>query len=230
MKSDTISRDQEGPETGVDEVTWIAASKAGDVQAFNRLVIAHQQAAYNLAFRMLRDQDAAADATQDAFLAAFTRIHQFRGGSFKAWLLRIVLNLVYDQLRRAQRHPMESLETSTHDEEDAPVLQIVNGSPTPEEVALSRELRACLEAGLQTLSPEQRATVILSDLQGMSYEEVAAATGASLGTVKSRLSRGRQAMREYLSQHVELMPASIRHYFDRDTTDQPVAPRIAVDG
>ncbi len=201
-------------EERVDEALWIEAGKAGDVQAFNRLVIAHQRAAYDLAFRMLRDEEAAADATQDAFISAFTHLGQFRGGSFKAWLLRIVLNQVYDRLRKTQRHPTESLDRMTYDDE-APVLQIVNGGPTPEEAALSGELMACIEAGLNTISPDQRAALILCDLQGMSYEEAAAATGASLGTVKSRLSRGRMAMRGYLSKHAELMPSSIRHYFER---------------
>lgn len=197
----------------VDEAAWIEASKAGDVQAFNRLVIVHQQAAYDLAFRMLRDEDAAADATQDAFLSAFTHLRQFRGGSFKAWLLRIVLNLVYDRLRKVKRHPSESLDQMTYDDE-APVLQIAGSDPTPEEVALSRELMTCIEEGLRTLSPDQQATVILCDLQSMSYEEVALATGTSVGTVKSRLSRGRAAMRGYLAGHLELMPQSIRHYFE----------------
>lgn len=197
----------------MDEAAWIEASKAGDVQAFNRLVIAHQQAAYDLAFRMLRDEDAASDATQDAFLAAYSHLHQFRGGSFKAWLLRIVLNQVYDRLRRMRRHPTESLDSMTYDDE-APVLQLTSGDPTPEEAALSHELMACIEVGLRTLGPDQQAAVILCDVQGMSYEEVAAATGASLGTVKSRLSRGRAGMRAYLARHMELMPAAIRHYFE----------------
>lgn len=201
----------------MDEAAWIDASKAGDVQAFNRLVIVHQQAAYDLAFRMLRDQDAAADATQDAFLSAFTHLHQFRGGSFKAWLLRIVLNQVYDRLRKVKRHPTDSLDQMTYDDE-APVLQIAGKDPTPEEAALSRELMTCIEDGLRTLSPDQQATIILCDLQGMSYEEVASATGTSVGTVKSRLSRSRSAMRGFLSGHLELMPPSIRHYFEGHET------------
>ncbi len=197
----------------MDEAAWVEASKAGDVQAFNRLVIVHQQAAYDLAFRMLRDQDAAADVTQDSFLSAFTHLHQFRGGSFKAWLLRIVLNQVYDRLRRVKRYPSESLDQMTYDD-DSPILQIAGKDPTPEEVALSRELMTCIEDGLRTLTPDQQATVILCDLHGMSYEEVASATGTSVGTVKSRLSRGRSAMRGFLSRHMELMPPSIRHYFE----------------
>jgi RNA polymerase sigma-70 factor (ECF subfamily) len=213
----------------VNEGAWIEASRAGDVQAFNRLVIAHQQAAYELAYRMLRDEAAAADATQDSFIAAFTRLHQFRGGSFKAWLLRIVLNHVYDRLRETRRHPTESLETMT-DDEDAPVFQIANGGPGPEQVVLSRELLACIEAGVQTLSPDQRATIILCDVQGMSYEEAAVATGASLGTVKSRLSRGRMALRGYLAAHLELMPASLRHYYERAEVAPDEATTLATDG
>ncbi len=197
----------------MDEAAWIEASKAGDVQAFNRLVIVHQQAAYDLALRMLRDPDSAADATQDAFVSAFTHLHQFRGGSFKAWVLRIVLNQVYDRLRKAQRHSAESLDSLVYDD-DSPVLQIADPGPSPEQAVLSRELMSCIEAGIRTLSPDQQATIILCDVHGMSYEEVAIATDASLGTVKSRLSRGRIAMRHYLAKHLELMPASIRHYFE----------------
>ena len=213
----------------MDEAAWIAASKAGDGQAFNRLVVLYQQAAYNLAFRMLRDAEEAADATQDAFVSAFTRIDQFRGGSFKAWLLRIVLNRVYDALRSRQRHPIDSLDRLTY-EDETPVLQIVNGSPTPEQVALSRELMACIEAGLYILSPEQRATLILCDIQGLSYEEAATATGASLGTVKSRLSRARSAMRPYLAGHAELLPAFVRPYFETSEVPLEKAPTAALDG
>jgi RNA polymerase sigma-70 factor, ECF subfamily len=213
----------------LDEAAWIARSRSGDVQAFNRLVIAHQDAAYGLALRMLKDGDAAADATQDAFISAFTRLHQFRGGSFKAWLLRIVLNRVYDELRKSQRHPTDSLET-LGDDEDAPILQIPSGGPSPEEAALSAELMACIEAGLLVLPSDQRAAVILVDIQGMSYEETSEATGASLGTVKSRVSRGRQAMRDYLSSHMELLPSSIRHYFEKIESVETIPATMAADG
>jgi RNA polymerase sigma factor (sigma-70 family) len=212
----------------LDEAAWISASRRGEVQAFNRLVIAHQDAAYGLALRMMKDPDAAADVAQDAFIAAFTRLHQFRGGSFKAWLLRIVLNRVYDELRKSQRHPSDSLETMGADE-DAPVLQIPTSDPGPEEAALSAELMACIEAGLLVLPPDQRAAIVLVDVQGMSYEETAEATGASLGTVKSRVSRGRQAMRDYLSAHVELLPPSIRHYFEKTKIEKTQPATMAAD-
>lgn len=205
----------------MDESVWIEAGKAGDVQSFNRLVFAYQQPAYDLALRMLRDQDAAADATQDAFISAFTHLKQFRGGSFRAWLLKIVLNQVYDRLRKTQRERSDSLESMVYDDE-SPVLQIQDAGPTPEQAAMSRELIECLEAGIRTLSPEHQAVIILADVQGMSYEEVAEATGANVGTVKSRLSRARMAMRTYLSQHMELIPVSMRHYFE--TTREGAQP------
>lgn len=211
----------------VEEARWIEAARGGDVQAFNRLVILHQASAYGLAFRMLRREDAAADASQDAFLSAFTHLHQFRGGSFKAWLLRIVLNQVYDQLRRLQRYPSDSLDTLAYDE-DAPVLQMPDRDPGPEDVALTSELRACLEEGLRTLPPDQRAVVILCDIQGLSYEEAATATDTNLGTIKSRLSRGRMSMRRYLADHVELLPGNVRHYFESGEKGTPAA--IPADG
>jgi RNA polymerase sigma-70 factor (ECF subfamily) len=213
----------------LDEAAWITASKNGDVQAFNKLVLAYQEMAYALAFRMLRNQEAAADAVQEAFLSAFTRVHQFRGGSFKAWLARIVLNQVYDQLRKQRRQPTETLDPSD-DYEDAPVLQIPDAQPGPEQTALSRELMSCIEDGLQTLPAEQRAALILCDIHGLSYEEISAATETSLGTVKSRLSRGRQALRSYLARHMELLPPQYRQYYTGVEADQRPASTLVTDG
>lgn len=213
----------------MDEAAWITASKKGDVQAFNRLVLVYQKMAYALAVRMLRNQDSAADAVQDAFISALTRIHQFHGGSFKAWLARIVLNHVYDQLRIQRRQATEPLDIDS-DYEDTPALQIPDSQPGPEQLALSRELMACIEDGLQTLPHEQRATVILSDIHGLSYEEIATATGTTLGTVKSRLSRGRQGLRFYLAKHMELLPAQYRHYYAGVDAGQEAVPSLLVDG
>jgi len=212
----------------LDESAWIEASKRGDLQAFNRLVLAHQEMAYSLAFRMLRDEEAAADAVQDAFISAFTHLHQFHGGSFKAWLARIVLNQVYDQLRTQRRRAIESLDLSTVDG-NHPALQIPDQRLGPEEVALSKELMAYVEMGLNSLPPDQRATLILSDVHGMSYEEISSATGSSLGTVKSRLSRARQAMRNYLAQHMELLPSHYRHFYIREDTASEVPSSVTID-
>ena len=137
----------------------IAAAKRGDTRSFNQLVSQYQDMVYSVAFRILGDGDAAADASQDTFLSAYRAVAKFKGGSFKAWLLRIATNSCYDQLR---------------------------------------------------VPPDQRTTLVLSDVQGLSYAEIAEVTGASIGTVKSRLSRGRARLRDCLLEQGELLPGRYR--------------------
>jgi len=192
----------------VDELSLIAAAQRGDVTAFNQLVQIFQGVVYNVAYRVLHDQDAAADATQEAFLAAFHALPGFRGGSFKAWLLRIVTNGCYDQLRAAQRRPTTSLDDMEVDQDHSSWL--LDDSESPEEYAIRQDLGRTIQAGLDELPPDQRVTVILSDIQGLSYEEIAASTGVELGTVKSRLSRARARLREYLLRNRELFPEGHR--------------------
>jgi RNA polymerase sigma-70 factor (ECF subfamily) len=192
----------------MDERALIKAARKGDTQAFNQLVRAYQGLAYNVAFRILGDAEAAADATQDAFLSAFQAVSGFRGGSFKAWLLRIVTNACYDQLRRKQRRPTNSLEALLIEPEASSFF--TDGRESPEEYALRQELGRTIQQGLQTLPPDQRITLVLSDIQGLSYQEIAEVTQVSLGTVKSRLSRGRARLRDYLLAQEELLPARYR--------------------
>ena len=192
----------------VDELSLIAAAQRGDVTAFNQLVQIFQGVVYNVAYRVLHDQDAAADATQEAFLSAFHALPGFRGGSFKAWLLRIVTNGCYDQLRAAQRRPTTSLDDMEVDQDHSSWL--LDDSESPEEYAIRQDLGRTIQAGLDELPPDQRVTVILSDIQGLSYEEIAASTGVELGTVKSRLSRARARLREYLLRNMELFPEGHR--------------------
>ena len=100
----------------MDEVALVQAAQKGDLDSFNRLVLAYQEMAYNLAYRMLSDEDAASDATQTAFFSAYRSLSSYRGGSFRAWVMRMVTNTCYDELRRRQRHPTTPLEPL--DEED----------------------------------------------------------------------------------------------------------------
>jgi len=192
----------------MDEADLIAASKKGDTAAFNQLVWAYQERAYNLAYRMLGDRDLAADATQDAFLSAYRAIGGFRGGSFRSWILRIVSNACYDELRRKKRRPTASLDALYAVPEEYPVASSVGEGP--EEQVLRQELWETVGVGLQTLPPDQREAVILRDIQGLDYQEIAQVTRVSLGTVKSRISRGRARLREILRQHPELLPAQFR--------------------
>ncbi|HNS51379.1 MAG TPA: sigma-70 family RNA polymerase sigma factor [Anaerolineae bacterium] len=192
----------------MDEEALVASARRGDARAFNQLVLLHQGMAYNVAYRILGDSDLAADATQDAFLSAFKAIRQFRGGSFKAWMLRIVTNSCYDQLRAKQRRPSESLDDLEVEEDHLRPLQ--DPSERPDEHVERLQLNQVLEAGIQRLPLEQRIVLVLSDVQGLNYQEIAEATGLSLGTVKSRLSRGRARMRDLLMERRELLPARFR--------------------
>lgn len=192
-----------------DEQALISAAQRGDVHAFNQLVRKYQRTAYNVAYRVLSNSDNAADAVQDAFVSAYRAIAKFRGGSFKAWILRIVTNACYDQLRRRQRRPEESLDDLLEVEADHASI-LTDESESPEEHALRQELGSAIQRGLQELPDDQRVAVVLSDIQGYSYDEIAQVTGVALGTVKSRISRGRSALRDYLQGHGELLPASYR--------------------
>jgi len=192
----------------MDEQALIAAARKGDVPAFNQLVLLYQSMTYNLAYRILGDTEAAADATQEAFLSAFRAIRSYRGGSFKAWLLRIVTNACYDQLRRVQRRPTTSLDDLQVEVDHTGYLH--DPAERPDEYAERRELNRVIEAGIRTLPADQRIVLVLSDVQGMNYNEIVEATGFSLGTVKSRLSRGRAKLRDYLLEQRELLPSRYR--------------------
>ena len=191
-----------------DEPDLIARSQDGDVQAFNLLVERYQNRLYGLSYRMLNDADAAADATQDSFLSAFRNIRRYRGGSFVAWLLRIATNTCYDQLRARKRRPQTSLDAFDPELDDTP-RQFTDLGEAPDERTMRDELAREIERQLQTLPDDQRLAVVLSDIQGYSYEEISTATGWPLGTVKSRLSRGRMHLRDALRAG-ELLPAQYR--------------------
>lgn len=199
-----------------DEERFIARSQRGDVEAFNHLVLHYQQVVYSVVLRTLGNRDTAEDVTQDAFLAAFKGIRSYRGGtSFRAWLLRVASNMACDNWRRTQRRPAESLDTLIEDDEPhAPALLnslIMTGvEGNPEEMLLSRELQELIQQGLETLPLDQRVAVVLCDIEGLSYEEIAETTETTPGTVRSRISRGRRRMRDYLVAHQELLPRNYR--------------------
>ena len=176
----------------------VERAQGGNVQAFNGLVERYQGLAYSVAYRALGNPEAAADATQDAFLAAFSGIRSFRGGSFKAWLLRIVTNACYDVGRRTQRRPQSSLDHLLEERGETASDRMVDPDPPPEGEALRAEQVEQIQGALLQLPFDQRTAVVLSDLHGLSYDEIAEATSVSLGTVKSRIARGRAKLRELL--------------------------------
>ena len=194
----------------MDEAGLIAAAQQGHMDAFNELVLAYQHQVYNLAYRILGDPASASDAAQETFISAFQNIARFRGGSFRSYLLRIVSNRCYDELRRRKRRPATSFEDfgEEGDEEANPAL--INGRERPEEHAERQEMARVIQAGIETLPPDQRVALVLSDVQGLSYQEIAEVTDVSLGTVKSRLARARGKLRDYLRSQGELLPARYR--------------------
>lgn len=195
----------------INEIPLIQAAQRGDLNSFNRLVLAYQEMVYNLAYRMIGEGEAAEDATQDVFISAFRNLGSFRGGSFKAWLLRITTNACYDELRRRKRRPTTPLEP--YDEEDQEIESpawLADPGESPEQAAERSELNRAIQHCLGDLPPEFRSIVILVDVQGLDYTEAANAIGKPLGTVKSRLARGRLRMRECLRGAWELLPPGLR--------------------
>jgi len=201
----------------MDELALIQDARKGDLDSFNRLVLAYQDLAFNVAMRMLSDSDIAEDVTQTAFLSAYRNLDSFRGGSFKAWVMRMVTNACYDELRRRQRHPTTPLEP-VDDEDDtieSPAWMADDG-PSPEEQLDQHELNRALVRCLQGLEDDFRAVVVMIDVQGMDYLEVSAALNKPLGTVKSRLARARLKLRDCLHGFWELLPSTFRLESERN--------------
>lgn len=181
----------------------VQRGQKGELTSFNLLVERYQKGIFNLALRMLHDDQAAEDATQETFTSAYTSLRSFRGGNFKSWIYRIATNACYDALRHRKRRPSVSLEAV----ETAHVEDSVFADPVAmEDTVLSGERLRYVSVALDRLPEDQRLVVVLFDVQGFSYQEVAAITKSSIGTVKSRLSRGRAKFRDLISEQAELFP------------------------
>ena len=195
----------------MDEPALIRSAQKGDLEAFNRLVLAYQDRLYNTAYRILGDPALAEDATQEAFISAFRKLKSYHGGSFKAWLFRIVTNSCYDELRRQKRRPTTPLEPiAENDEEIESPRWIADTSDSPEKRLETLELDQAIQNCIEALPPDFRAVVVLADVQGLNYKEVAKAVKRPLGTIKSRLARARLRLQECLQKVQELLPATFR--------------------
>ncbi len=185
---------------GSEEASLILASRQGDQQAFNQLVLRYQDRIYNLAARILGDVDSAGDITQHTFMTAYLKLSGFRNGSFRSWLYRIATNACYDFYRQHHSHPVISIENKELAEEQLQPLDGFSTSPgTPEKEFERRELGRALREALSQLAIDQRSLVILVDQQELDYSEAAQILGVPVGTVKSRLARARQRLRVLLS-------------------------------
>lgn len=197
----------------MDESQLIRVAQRGDLEAFNRLVIAHQSRVFNVALRIMGDEDSASDAAQETFISAYRNLRRYRGGSFQGWLLRIVTNACYDELRRRKRRPTTSIDDLTV-EPDGDLaeagLNLASRHDGPETAAEHAELSRAIEDCLSHLPDEFRVVAVLADVQGFEYAEVAQMVGKPLGTVKSRLARARARLRDCLRGYGELLPSAFR--------------------
>ncbi len=189
--------------TGMEEL-WVKQASNGDLDAFNQLVLKHQDAAYHHALAMLNDEWLAEEVTQDGFLKAFQNIRGFRGGSFRAWLMRIVTNTAYDWLRQSARRPSQPLfPRDENGEEMETPYWIADLNTLVEDVVERNEDEKFLYRNLDELQDIYRDILTLIDIQGFDYLEAAQALNVPLGTVKSRLARARLQMKEKLTSKME---------------------------
>lgn len=195
----------------MDEQALINDALEGSLDAFNTLVLHYQDIVYNVAYRIMGEYDAAGDASQEAFISAYQKLEQYRGGSFKAWLLRIVTNSCYDELRRRKRQPVTPLKPELDDGE---VLEdpywIEDDASTPEEQTEDVELQEAIQHCINELDEIFRTALVLVDVEGLDYETAAEAAGTPVGTIKSRLARARSRVQECLQGFWELLPNLFR--------------------
>jgi len=193
------------------EPVLIQAAQHGDLEAFNHLVLRYQNLLFGIALRLLNDEDVAADAVQEALISAFRRFHTFRGDSLRSWLARVVVNACYDEMRRKRRqHSMPLEQYNAEGEEIETSYWLVDQTADPELQFESSELESAIQSSLHKLPEIYRLMLVLVDIEGLSYEEAAAAAQIPVGTVKSRLARARLQMQRSLQAAGELLPASYR--------------------
>lgn len=179
----------------------VEVALGGDLEAFNQLVAFHQDHLFGVAFRVVGDRETAADAVQEAFLSAYRNLSRFRGDSFRSWLTRITVNAATDVLRSRKRRPADPY-PEWEDEAWQPPADEAEG---PEQRAIVRQRSRTISEALARIGEDQRIAIVLFDVEGYDYQEIAEMTGVSLGTVKSRIHRGRLALRDLLVDHMDLL-------------------------
>ncbi len=182
------------------DLILIERAAAGDLEAFNDLVVLYQDALFALVVRMVPDRDQASDCVQEAFFSAFRNLHRFRGGNVKSWLNRICVNAAMDTQRARKRRPVQPYPELDDENWQPPAGPEVD----PERIAVQAERSRAIATAMQGITDDQRAAIVLYDVEGYDYAEIAGMTGVSLGTVKSRIHRGRLALRGLLEDKMDL--------------------------
>ncbi len=173
----------------------------GDLEAFNEIVLLYQDYLFALVVRVVHDRDSAADAVQEALFSCYRNLDRFRGDSFRSWLTRIALNAATDVLRYRKRRPADPYPEWEDDAWQPPAGE----EASPERSALKHHTQRVLSEALAEITSDQRTAIVMYDVEGFDYQEIADITGVSLGTVKSRIHRGRLALRDLLGDNMELL-------------------------
>lgn len=183
----------------IDDVELIAKCQAGSVEAFEKLALKYEKQVYTIAYRFMGSHEDACDLAQEALIKAYKSIERFRGeASFKTWIYHIVANVCRDELRRRKKGQLVSLDAPIFTEEGEINRQAEDWTYAPEIVYENKEKQELLQKVLNSLTPEYKEVLVMREIQGFSYEEIAETLECSLGTVKSRLNRARKAMKETL--------------------------------
>ena len=197
MNIEKISeKEKKQRDKAIENKKLIAKAKAGDMIAFETLILEHEKIVYNVAFRMMNNSEDAKDLSQDALIKAFKSIGNFNEqSSFSTWIYRITVNTCIDEIRKRKGKQNFSLDSDLEGEEGSWKQQFADTDDTPEESVLRKEDKSEIAQALDTLSPEHKIVIVLREMQGLSYEEIAESTGMTLGTVKSRISRARNQLK-----------------------------------
>jgi RNA polymerase sigma-70 factor (ECF subfamily) len=187
----------------MDDRDLVGRARGGDPEAFTQLMMQYQVPLYNMALRMVGRPDDAADIAQEAFTRAWQKIRTLRDAPFKAWLFQIAANLCYDHFRRGKRYG-----SMPEDDQTSNVVSLGIATPDPQERAEASERNRLVRESIQALEPDMRLAIILRDVNGMAYDEIAGVMGVPLGTVKSRIARARAQVQERLQQHPDFFPTS----------------------
>lgn len=195
-----------GPVTPSTEAALVEQARRGDAAAFSELVSRYERKIYNLAYRLTGHPEDAMDMAQEAFVRVYTSLPDFRGdASFATWLHRIAANACMDELRKRKRQRLTYLDAPVETEgREELARQLADANDGPEDTLMRQEMQRTVQLGIRALDPDYRTVLVMRDIQGHSYEEISAWLQLPLGTVKSRLSRARNALKDLL-QKVELL-------------------------
>ena len=199
---------ESGGFTACEDDALLTSLRAGVGDAYEILITRFQQPVYNLVYRLMNDPADAADVTQEVFLKVFRKIRSFRGNSsLKTWIYRVAVNEAYNHRRWFSRHQRHEVGLAREDDTRIYESAFADNGRSPFDLTLDHETRALIESALAKMNPNFRAVVVLRDIEDLSYEDIADVLDISLGTVKSRILRGREALRKILEARLEPEPS-----------------------